>query len=118
MASRCAWLLVCGDVDEIGFGNPRRLLEDRTRDLDVVVERESPHHLHRRVADRRQTVDNSVRAWASISAIKPAEHLVEQSDMIVVEAARAIEKERRDALERLGAALRRAAAGSPLPVPE
>ena len=78
MASRCAWLLVCGDVDEIGFGEPPRLLEDRARDRDVVVVREPPHHFDRRIADGREPVRQLGARLASISAIKPAEHLVEQ----------------------------------------
>ena len=78
-----------GDVDQIGFVEPRRLRQHRTGDRDVVVVGELAHHArpaHCRPAPGDAA--SSARALASISAIRRHEHVVEQADMIFVEVAR------------------------------
>jgi hypothetical protein len=97
-----------GNIDEIGLGEPRRLLEHRAGDRDVVILREPPYHVDWRIADGCEPVGQLGTRLGLDLADQSAEHLVEQSDMIVVEPAGAIEKKGGDALERLGAPLGRA----------
>ena len=96
-----------GDVDQIGFGEPARLLQHRAGDRDVVVLGEPPHHLDRRIADRREAI-GQLRARLGLDlGDQAAEHVVEQADVVVVELARRRQEECGDALERLGAPLGR-----------
>ena len=100
-----------GDVDQIGFGKPSRMLQHRPGDRDVVVLGEPPHHLDRRIADRRKAI-GEFRARLDFDLVdQAAEHVVEQTDVLLVEPARAVQEECRDALERVGAPLGRAVSG-------
>ena len=94
IASRCAWLLVLAIVQQIGFGKSAgNCVKHRPGDRDVIVVREPPHHGDRRVADRRQPVGQLGTRLGFDLGDQPAEHVVEQSHVILVEAARPIEKE-------------------------
>ena len=96
-----------GEIDQIGFGQARRQLQHRAGDGNIVVIGERAQHLHRRIGDRRQA-DGEFGARLGLDFLdEQAEDVVEQVDMLVVVGAGAVEKQRGNALQRLGA-LRRA----------
>jgi hypothetical protein len=97
-----------GDVDQVGFAEPARLLQHRPGDRDVVVLGEPAHHLDRRIADRGEAIGELGARFRLDLGNQAAEHVVEQPDMVLVEPARPAQEECRDALERVGAPLGRA----------
>ena len=89
MACRWAWLLVLATSTRSASCKPRRQLEHRPGDGDVVVVGERAQHLDRRVArPAPDGCESSARALLSISSISRPNHVVEQVDMLVVVAAR------------------------------
>ena len=88
-----------GDVDQIGFLQPRRLREHRTGHRDVVVVRELAHQLGRRVRDRRERLRHFGARLGLDLDDQPAQHVVEQPDVIFVEVRRAVDEQIGDALD-------------------
>ena len=101
--------LVHRDVDEIGFGQPRRELQYRSGDGDIVVIGEPAQQFDGSVADRRKMMrELGARLCLDLVDEQP-EHVIKQLDMRIAVAACAVQKESRDTLERLDALLSRAA---------
>ncbi len=97
-----------GGIDEVAFRQTRRQLERRPGDGDVVVVGELAKHLDRRVADGRKMVrELGARLDLDLVDVQP-EHVIKEVDLRVVVAAGAVQKESRDALERLNPFLGRA----------
>ena len=67
MARRCSCPLVLGDIDQVGFGEPRRELQHRLGDGDVVVVGERAQDIDRRVGQRSKTAARVRRAPCSRS---------------------------------------------------
>src|SRR5262249_15736840 len=90
------------DIDEVGLGQTRRVLEYGSCDRDRVVPRETAYRFDRRIAERRKS-RRQLGTRLPLHAVDQAgEHEIEQLDMILIEAARPVEKKRCHALEGLG----------------
>ena len=84
-------LALC-NVGEIGVGQSIHPLEQGARDRDIVVVREASHRFDRRLANGREPAREFGACRGLDLADQSAEHQIEQPDVIVVEAARPIEK--------------------------
>ena len=90
-----------GDIFEIGIGDPR-LLEHRPGNGNVVVLGERRHHAVRRIGHRRKPARQLGQRFGLDLLDQGADDVVEQRDVFVAVAARAVEKETGDATQRLG----------------
>ena len=99
---------VC-DVDQIGFGEPRRELQDRLGDRDVVVVGERAQNIDRRVGQRSKMPRKLGARLALDLFDEQREYVVEKIDMRIVVVAGAVEKERGHALQDFAALRARAA---------
>ena len=88
-----------GQLDQFGFLQPARLRQHRTGHRDVVVVRELAHQLQRRVGDRRQRLRHFGARLGLDLDDQPAQHVVEQADVIFVEMRRAVDEQIGDALD-------------------
>ena len=114
IASRWAWLFVLAISTRSNSASRQRLHQDRPGDRDVVVARELVDDGGRRIANRRQAIGQFGARLGSNLGDQPRQHVVEQADVILVEAAGAFQKVRREALERLRPAARASHARQPL----
>jgi hypothetical protein len=86
--------LGAGNVDQIRLVEARRLSQHRTGDGDVIVLGQPPHELDRRIRDWSEPV-GELRLGAAFDFLdQAAEDIVEQADMVFVEAVRTGEKQR------------------------
>ena len=88
-----------GQFDQLGFLQPDGLREHRTGHRDVVVVRELAHQFDRRVGERRQRLRHFGARLGLDLDDQPAQHVVEQPDMIFVEVRRAVDEQIGDALD-------------------
>jgi hypothetical protein len=98
-----------GDFDEIAGSQARGLGQDRTGDRDLVVPRQPPDHLDRRIVDRRQVPAQLDQSLGLDTLDQMAEDIVEQADLRLIEAIGIVEKKVGDAPKRFDAFLGRAA---------
>ena len=109
IASRVFLALGLGDLDQVGVGQPRRLREDRARDLDLVVLREPAHHLDRGVVDRRK-VPAQLGERADLHALDQVhQNIVEDLDLLLVEPVAVVQEQIRHPPQRFDALFRGAA---------
>src|ERR1700745_1561414 len=91
-----------GNGGEIGVVQWPRPCEHRSCHRDIIVVCETPYHFGRYRAEGRQPM----RQFGAELDLRPGdqsvEHQIEKAEMVVVELARAVEKKRSDAPERLG----------------
>ena len=87
------------DIEEVGFGEPRRKLQHRLSDADVIVAGERPQNIDRRIAQWREMPRKLGARLALDFFDEQREDIVEKIDMRIVVAAGAVEKERGDALQ-------------------
>jgi hypothetical protein len=87
------------DIDQIGFGKPRRKFEHRLGDGDVVIVGKCAQHFGRCVGQWRKPSRKLSPRLALDLVDKQREHVVEKIDLRLVVAAGAVEKECCDALQ-------------------
>jgi hypothetical protein len=98
-----------GNFDQIRSRQAGRAFEHGSRNLDLVIERKAPYYLGWRVADGREGARKLTTRFSIDLVDQDPQHAIEQLYMVLIEAARAVEKQRGDALKCPGAALGRAA---------
>src|SRR5262249_55790887 len=91
-----------GDVDEIGVGQSPGLLQYRPSDRDVVILGELAHDPERSIPARCQKVGEFGTCLALNFLDQGPEHVIENADMLLVEAARAFEEQVGDAPQGTG----------------
>ena len=94
--------------DQLWLLQPLRLRQHRTGHRDVFVMREVPHQSERRVRHRRQRVRHLGARLGLDLDDQPAQHVVEQPDVIFVEVRRAVDEQIGDAPDRHGPLVLRA----------
>src|SRR5512144_1676973 len=83
----------------VGFGKPRRKLQYRLGDRDVVVVGERAQYIGRRIGQRSKPQRKLGARLALDLVDQEREHVVKQIDLRFVVAASAVEKERSDAVQ-------------------
>jgi hypothetical protein len=96
-----------GNDDEIGLGKLRGLSKHWSRHGDIVVMRETPHRFGRRGGERRQSVRQFGAGFGLRTGDQATEYQIENTEMVVVETTRAVEKKRCNTPERRRPSLRR-----------
>src|SRR5215831_19061396 len=93
------------DIDEVGLGQTRRVFEYGSCDRNRIVPRETAHRFDRRIAERRKPRRQLGTRLPLHVVDQAGEHEIEQLEMILIEAARPVEKKCCRALEGLGLSL-------------
>jgi hypothetical protein len=96
-----------GNGDEIGLGKLPGLSKHWSRHGDIVVMRETPHRFGRRGGERRQSVRQFSAGFDLRTGDQATEYQIENTEMVVVETTRAVEKKRCNTPERRRPSLRR-----------
>ena len=96
------------DIDQVGLGQPRRLLQHGTGNSDVVILGEPPHRFDRSIAHGRELMSKLGARLGLDFRDQAGENAVEQTDVVLVEMLRAVEEERCDPLQGPRAPLGRA----------
>ena len=84
--------VVACDVDQVGFPQTRRLLQNGCGNGDVLISRQPPHHPYRRILHRCQAARQLDARLRFDLLGKAGEHLVEHAHMLIIEPAGALEK--------------------------
>ena len=89
--------------------------ENRTGDIDLIVERQRPDHLRRRMRQRREPLgERGTRGTFNIGN-EMIEHTVKHRNVFLGKMTRSKDEKIGDAAKRFGTPLGRAAARAPLP---
>jgi hypothetical protein len=90
------------NLDEIAGGKPPRLRQHRSRNLDVLVPRQAPDRLDRRIVDRSKPFAELDQGFALDPADQKAQYIVEDFDLIVVQSIGVVEEEVGNPPQRVG----------------